>query len=311
MRIVFIGTGEIGVPVLRLLLQSGEHELVGVVTQPDKPTGRAQRVEAPPIKVALAGSVLPIFQPARIKREEAVAEIRALAPDVIVVMAYGQILSRSVLEIPRVACLNLHASLLPRHRGAAPIQAAIVAGDRESGITVMYMDEGLDRGDVLLQSRLEIAADETGGSLHDRLAQIAPDAFHEALAQLQRGSAPRIPQDSSVATYAPKLEREDGRIDWTESAGLIERKIRAFNPWPGAFTLLRDAAGRDRKLKIFSAKVVAPAKTAPGEILRSDRSIVIAANDGALSLGEVQLEGKRRMSSGEFLRGHATSLRIA
>jgi methionyl-tRNA formyltransferase len=311
MRIVFIGTGEIGVPVLRSLLQSEEHELVGVVTQPDKPAGREQRIEAPPIKAALAGSALPIFQPARIKREEAVADIRALAPDVIVVMAYGQILPRSVLEIPRVACLNLHASLLPRHRGAAPIQAAIVAGDSESGITVMYMDEGLDTGDVLLQSRLEFAADETGGSLHDRLARIAPAAFHEALAQLQRGSAPRIPQDSSVATYAPKLEREDGRIDWTESAGLIERKIRAFNPWPGAFTPLRDAAGRDRKLKIFSARVVAPAKIAPGEILRSDGSILIAANDGALSLGEVQLEGRHRMSAGEFLRGHATSLRIA
>ncbi|HEX7517851.1 MAG TPA: methionyl-tRNA formyltransferase [Chthoniobacterales bacterium] len=311
MRIVFIGTGEIGVPVLRSLLQSEEHELVGVVTQPDKPAGREQRIEAPPIKVALAGIALTIFQPARIKREEAVAEIRALTPDVIVVMAYGQILPRSVLEIPRVACLNLHASLLPRHRGAAPIQAAIVAGDRESGITVMYMDERLDTGDVLLQSRLEIAADETGGSLHDRLAQIAPDALHEALAQLQRGSAPRIPQDSSVATYAPKLEREDGRLDWTESAALIERKIRAFNPWPGAFTLLRDATGRDRKLKIFRASVMAAAKTPPGEILRSDGSIVIAANDGALSLGEVQLEGKRRMSAAEFLRGHATSLRIA
>lgn len=251
MRIVFIGTGEIGVPVLRSLLQSEEHELVGVVTQPDKPAGRDQRIEAPPIKAALAGSALPILQPARIKQEEAVVDIRALAPDVIAVMAYGQILPRSVLEIPRVACLNLHASLLPRHRGAAPIQAAIVAGDRGSGITVMYMDEGLDTGDILLQSRLEVARNETGGSLHDRLAQIAPAALDEALTHLQKGNAPRISQESSVATYAPKLEREDGRIDWTESAALIERKIRAFNPWPGAFALLRDATGRDRKLKIF------------------------------------------------------------
>jgi methionyl-tRNA formyltransferase len=311
MRIVFIGTGEIGVPVLHSLLNSQEHQLVGVVTQPDKPAGREQRIEAPAVKAALAGSALPIFQPTRIKHEEAVAEIRALAPDLIVVMAYGQILPRSVLEIPQVACLNLHASLLPQHRGAAPIQAAIVAGDRESGITVMYMDEGLDTGDILLRSCLEIAADETGGSLHDRLAQIAPNALHEALAELQRGNAPRIPQDSSVATYAPKLERKDGRIDWMESAALIERKIRAFNPWPGAFTLLRDPAGRDRKLKIFSARVVAATKTAPREILRSDHSIVIAAKDGALSLGEVQLEGKRRMGAAEFLRGHATSLRIA
>ena len=215
MRVLFIGTGEIGVPVLRWLLESKEHELIGVVTQPDKPVGRAQRIEAPPIKAALGESRLRILQPARIKTEEAVAEIRALAPEVIVVMAYGQILPRAVLEIPGIACLNLHASLLPRHRGAAPIQAAIVAGDRETGITVMYMDEGLDTGDVLLQKRLEIGPDETGGSLHDRLAEIAPDALWEALSQLQAGSAPRIPQDSAIATYAPKLEREHGRIDWT------------------------------------------------------------------------------------------------
>jgi methionyl-tRNA formyltransferase len=310
MRVLFIGTGEIGVPVLRSLLKSAEHELVGVVTQPDKPIGRAQRIEAPPIKAALGVSKLPILQPDRIEKEEAVAEIRALAPDVIVVMAYGQILPRSVLEIPNVACLNLHASLLPRHRGAAPIQAAIVAGDRETGISVMYMDKGLDTGDVLSQTRLEIAADETGGSLHDRLAQIAPDALREALAQLQTGTAPRILQDSSAATYAPKLERGHGRIDWTEPAALIERKIRAFNPWPGAFTLLREDSGHERKLKIFNA-TVAPTKGSPGEVLRSGNSIVIAAHDGALSLGEVQLEGKRRMSAAEFLRGHSTPLRVS
>ena len=310
MRIVFIGTGEIGVLVLRSLLDSQERQLVGVVTQPDKPVGREQRIEAPPIKAALAGRTLPILQPARIKHEEAVAEIRALAPDVIVVMAYGQILPRSVLEIPRVACLNLHASLLPRHRGAAPIQAAIVSGDRESGITVMYMDEGLDTGDILLQSRLKIAADETGGSLHDRLGQIAPASLDEAFAQLQRGKAPRIPQDSSAATCAPKLEREDGRLDWMEPAELIERKIRAFNPWPGAFALLRSEAGRERKLKIFSGRLVDAVQGTPGEVFRSDGSITIAAKVGALSLGEVQLEGKRRMSAAEFLRGHSAPLRV-
>lgn len=310
MRIVFIGTGEISLPVLRSLRESDEHKLVGIVTQPDKPAGRAQRIAAPPIKTALAGSALPILQPDRIKSGEAVEAIRALAPDVIVVMAYGQILPRAVLDIPSVACLNLHASLLPKHRGAAPIQAAVAAGDRESGITVMYMSEGLDTGDILLQSRLEIAANETGGSLHDRLAQIAPNALREALEQLQHGNAPRIPQDASLATYAPKLGREDGRIVWTESAALLERKIRAFNPWPGAFTLLRDAAGRDRKLKIFSATVVPSGQAASGEILRSEGTIVITAGEGALSLGDVQLEGKRRMSAGEFLRGYATPLTI-
>jgi methionyl-tRNA formyltransferase len=226
-------------------------------------------------------------------------------------MAYGQILPPSVLEIPRVACLNLHASLLPRHRGAAPIQAAIVAGDRESGVTVMYMDEGLDTGDVLLQSVLEIARDETGESLHERLAQIAPAALEKALAHLQEGNAPRAPQDSSQATYAPKLQRDDGRIDWRESAALIERKVRAFNPWPGAFTLLRNTAGTERKLKIFSASVTESAKAAPGEILRSEDSLVIAAKHNALSLGEVQLEGKRRMSAAEFRRGYAGPLSVA
>jgi len=311
MRIVFIGTGEIGVPVLRSLLAPPGHEVVGVVTQPDKPAGRAQRLEAPPIKAELAASALPILQPARIKADEAIAEIRDLAPDVIVVMAYGQILPPSVLEIPRLACVNLHASLLPQHRGAAPIQAAIVAGDRETGITVMYMNEGLDTGDILLQTRLEIAPGETGGSLHDRLAQIAPAALEEALALLQKGSAPRIPQDSSVATYAPKLKREDGRINWTESAPLIERKIRAFNPWPGAFLLLRDAAGGARKLKIFGAKVVPATNTAAGDVLRGDSSIMIAASDAGLLLGEVQLEGKRRMSAAEFLRGHPGTLQTA
>src|SRR5436190_9097614 len=210
MRVLFIGTGEIGVPVLRWLLESEEHELIGIVTQPDKPVGRDQRIEAPPVKAALAGYGVPVFQPKRIKSEEALAEIRALAPDVIAVMAYGQILPRAILEIPRIACLNLHASLLPRHRGAAPIQAAIVMGDRETGISVMYMDEGLDTGDVMLEKRIEIAPDETGGTLHDRLAEIAPPALEEALGQLEQGTAPRLPQDSSAATYAPKLEREDG-----------------------------------------------------------------------------------------------------
>jgi methionyl-tRNA formyltransferase len=303
MRVLFIGTGEIGVPVLRWLLESKEHELVGVVTQPDKPVGRDQRIEAPPIKAALAGNGVPVFQPKRIKSEEAVEEIRALAPAVIVVMAYGQILPRAVLEIPRIACLNLHASLLPRHRGAAPIQAAIVAGDDETGITVMYMDEGLDTGDVMLQTRIKIAPDETGGSLHDRLAEIAPDALKEALAQLQAGTGPRIPQDSPAATYAPKLEREDGRIDWRESTELIERKIRAFDPWPSAFTVLRDDAGTERKLKIFRASVVDSCSADPA-------NLVIPAGNGAVRLEEVQLEGKRRMSAVEFLRGYNAPLRI-
>src|SRR5438874_3047978 len=247
MRIVFIGTGEIGVPTLQALLKS-EHEIVAVVTQPDKPVGRAQLVEPSAIKKALTGGAanaspartgrplsLPILQPARIKERQAIEEIRALKPDVIVVMAYGQILPRDVLEIPKVACLNLHASLLPRWRGAAPIQAAIAAGDNQTGITVMYMDEGLDTGDILLQRTIDILPADTGGSLHERLATIAPEALLESLELLTKENTPRIPQDNALATYAPKLKREDGKIDWTDPADAIERKIRAFDPWPGAF----------------------------------------------------------------------------
>jgi len=352
MRIVFIGTGEIGVPALSALLES-EHDVVGVVTQPDKPAGRDQRLEAPPIKKALAGtkmspnpppagssfnpnSVLtgptppegagrpsrlqqpaalralrgPILQPARIKDGESIEQIRALTPDVIVVMAYGQILPKNVLEIPPTACLNLHASLLPRHRGAAPIQAAIAAGDRETGITVMYMDEGLDTGDILLQRKIDILPNDTGGSLHDRLAKIAPEALLESLRMLASRSAARIPQDNGLATYAPKLNREAGRINWSEPAETIERKIRAFNPWPGAFMKMTTKSNELRTLKIFSAAMV-NLSGAPGEILGGEKELIIAAGTGALSLLEVQLEGKRRMSAAEFLRGHASILRAA
>ena len=301
MRIVFIGTGEIGVPTLRAL-QKSEHELIGVVTQPDKPVGRAQQITAPPVKKAMLADPLKAspartLQPARIKDPESIEQIRALAPDVIVVMAYGQILPRAVLEIPKIGCLNLHASLLPRWRGAAPIQAAIAAGDRETGITAMYMDEGLDTGDILLQRKIDIFPSETGTTLHDRLAQIAPEPLLESLRLLTVGNAPRIAQDQMLATYAPKLNREAGRINWNETAEVIERKIRAYNPWPGAFTDFKD-----RKLKIFSASVV-DLRGTPATILRKDNELVIATADRALSLTEVQLEGKRRISAAEFLRG--------
>jgi methionyl-tRNA formyltransferase len=294
MRIVFIGTGAIGVPVVRMLRETGH--LVGVVTQPDKPAGRNLRLKIAPIKAALAHSPLKLLQPPQIKSEAAIEQILAMTPDVIVVMAYGQILPRAVLQIPKIACLNLHASLLPRWRGAAPIQAAIAAGDRETGITVMYMDEGLDTGDILLERKIEIAPDETGGSLHDRLAEVSPESLAIALKLLEKRKAPRVPQDNSLATYAQKLERKDGLIDWNESAEVIERKIRAFDPWPVAFTRIRDREnGRERLLKIFRAAVV-----------REDRGagLLFETGNGAVKLLEVQLEGSRRMSAEEFLRGH-------
>jgi methionyl-tRNA formyltransferase len=306
MRIVFIGTGEIGVPTLQALQQSAEHQLVAVVTKTDKPVGRAQRIEPPPIKKALAGTKIPVLQPARIKDQQSIDQIRELQPDVIVVMAYGQILPRAVLEIPPLACLNLHASLLPRWRGAAPIQAAIAAGDRETGITTMYMDEGLDTGDILLQRRIDISPDDTGGSLHDRLAQIAPDALLESLRLLAGGQAPRVSQNNALATQAPRLNREDGQIDWSKPAEAIDRKIRAFNPWPGAFTPISIKPNETRNLKIFSAAVL-DLDGKPGEILPGGNELIIAAGKRALSLREVQLEGKRRMTAGEFLRGHTLS----
>jgi methionyl-tRNA formyltransferase len=297
MRVVFIGAGAIGVPTLQALLKS-EHHVVAVVTQPDKPAGRAQLIEPTPVKKTVITANVPVLQPTRLKDPQAIEEIRALTPDVIVVMAYGQILPRDVLEIPKIASLNLHASLLPRWRGAAPIQAAIAAGDREIGITVMYMDEGLDTGDILLQRTINILPDDTGGSLQDRLAQIAPEALLESLRMLEKNSAPRIPQDNAQATSAPRLKREHGRIDWSELAEAIERKIRAFNPWPGASM---EIGGRN--LKIFSASVV-DLSGEPGEILKSQNELMIAAGKGALLLGEVQLEGKRKMSTAEFLRGY-------
>ncbi len=308
MRIVFIGTGQIGVPTLTAL-QKSEHELAAVVTQPDKPVDRDQHLEASPIKKAATRGNLPVLQPLRIKEPASIASIAALGPDLVVVMAYGQILSPALLAIPALGCLNLHASLLPRWRGAAPIQAAIAAGDRETGITVMYMDAGLDTGDILLQRRIDILPDDDSATLQERLAQTAADASLEALQLLAAGSAPRTPQDSVQATYAPKLNRAAGRIEWSDPAEAIERKIRAFNPWPGTYTTVAAKSGRPRHLKIFSA-VVVDGDSKPGAVLQCDNGMVVGTGKGALSLREIQLEGKRRMSAAEYIRGHPAGLEI-
>lgn len=309
MRILFIGTGDIGVPALQALLQSDEHQILGVVTQPDKPAGRKQELLASPVKQLALRRQIPVFQPSRIREKSAIGQIQSLGPEVIVVMAYGQILPREILRAPSVAILNLHASLLPRHRGAAPIQAAIEAGDRESGITVMHVDEGLDTGDVLLKKSIPIRRRDTGGSLHDRLAQLAPAALFEALTLLSRGAAPRIPQDSALATYAAKLGRENGLIDWSASPAQIDRKIRAMNPWPAAWTLLPAPDGCLRKLKIFTAIQIRKCSGAPGEVLRADKhGILVAAGSGGLLLREVQLEGKKWMPARDFLTGNPVPL---
>lgn len=300
MRIVYLGTGDIGLPTLRWLLNSPDHVVIGVVTQPDKPVGRSQILTPPPIKVEAATNGIPVFQPAKMRHPQAVAELAALNADLFVVMAYGQILPRAVLDLPKIACLNLHASILPRHRGAAPIQAAILSGDRTTGITTMFMDEGLDTGDILSIHEIPIRRRETGGSLHDRLAELGPDSIAEALRLLETGSPPRTPQGNSRATYAGKLEREHGEIRWNSGAAAVERLIRAMDPWPGAFTTL--ASGK--KLKVFSGIRFLKTKGSPGEIVRCDaRGILVGTGDGGVLITEVQQEGKRRMRAGEFIRG--------
>lgn len=303
MRVIFIGTGDIGLPALGRLIQ--EHEVAAVVAQPDKPAGRKQELAPPPTKRLALEHGIAVLQPRRIREPEAVAQLAALAPEVIVVMAYGQILPKAVLDLPSKACLNLHASILPRHRGAAPIQASILAGDAETGITVMWMDEGLDTGDILFIRRLPVRDAETGGSLHDRLAALAPGALAEALSLLAAGAAPRLPQDGALATYAAKLSRQSGVIDWSASCRAIDRQVRAMNPWPASSATLGDPAGGSKKLKVFSAIPCPETGGEPGTVLRADkRGILVAAGEGSVLLTEVQLEGKRRMPVADFLPGH-------
>jgi len=307
MRVVFMGTGEIGVPAFRWLLAAPECEVVAAVSQPDKPAGRKLELRASAIKQLAVERGVPVLQPVRMRAPDAVAEIVALQADVIVVMAYGQILPKAVLEAARLACLNLHASLLPRWRGAAPIQAAIEAGDQASGVTVMYMAEGLDTGDILLLRATPIGRRETGGSLHDRLGVIAAEALAEAWPLLAAGCAPRFPQDETQTNYAPKLARENGAIDWAATPREIDRRIRAMNPWPAAHTFLPTPEG-PRQLKVFSCIQHRRESGPAGGVLRADRrGLLVGAGTGAVLLREVQMEGKKRMPAGEFLRGHSVA----
>ena len=303
MRVVFIGTGEIGLPVLEALAASKEHQVLAVITQPDKPAGRQHKVTASPIKEAAFRLHLQIYQPEKIRAAASVAQMKYLRPDVLVVIAYGQILSREVLDLPRQGCLNIHASLLPKFRGASPIHAAIQAGEKQSGVTIMWMDEGLDTGDILLQEVVNMRRHETTESLQKRLAKIAPGALLKALELIGKGEAPREPQDRAKATLTKKLRKEDGLIEWARPQREIDAHIRAMTPWPSAYSWL--AQGGDRKmLKIFTTIISKRAEGKPGEILRVDRhGILVAASTGGLLLREVQLEGKKRMHAVEFARG--------
>ena len=304
MRILFIGTGDIGLPSLEWLLYTPKHQVVGVVTQPDKPAGRKLVLTPPLVKVRALAAGIPVIQPVKIRH--AVEELKAFNADVAVVVAYGQILSREVLDVPKLACLNIHASLLPQYRGASPIQAAIRAGDEQTGVTIMHMDEGLDTGDILLMDRVTIDPTDTGGTLHDKLALAAPASLEEALDLIASGPAPRKAQENQFASHCGKLKREDGRLDWTKSARELELLIRAYNPWPGTFTLL---PGTDKPvpLKVHRARDIphAEACPSPGTVVSSDpkTGLIVACGEGLLSLEEVQSEGGKRLPAADFLRG--------
>lgn len=299
MRVVFLGTGDIGIPALVALVERGAYEIPAVYTQPDRPAGRDLKLRPSPIKERAIALGLPVFQPEKIRAAEELARLAELKPDVIVVAAYGQILPRSILELPKYGCLNIHASLLPRHRGASPVHAAVLAGDRESGITVMQMDVGLDTGDILLVETTEIGSRETAGSLHERLARMAPGALLKTLDLVAEGNLAPQKQDNALATYAPKLSRKDGEIDWTKTAAEIDRKIRGLTPWPGAYAFLPG----NILLKVHAASPVADRQGEPGIVLDLADGILVGAGEGSVRLEEVQAAGGKRLAAREFLRG--------
>ena len=314
MKLIYLGSGDIGLPTLSALLNDPRHEVLAVVTQPDRPVGRHQETaRASAVKTLALGHGRPVLQPDRLRREPASVEaLRAFGADVFVVFAYGQILPKTVLDLPRLGCLNVHASILPRWRGAAPIHAAVAAGDRVTGLTIMWMDEGLDTGDILLPGPpVVIGEGETTGALHDRLATAAPGLLLEALDLLDNGRAPRVPQPTDGVTYAPKLDRAGGRLDWTRGRLTLARHLRAMAPWPGAWTTLPTASG-PRQLKVFRGfPVDESGDQPPGTVVRADAGGILVAcgadaesRGGGLRLTEIQLEGKRRLPAGDFLRGN-------
>ena len=303
MRVVFLGTGEIGIPTFRVLLDS-EYEVVALVTQPDRPVGRRSQPQPPAIKVIAQEAGVPVLQPEKIRTEESLAELEALSAEVMVVMAYGQILSQKLIEMPSKAIINLHASLLPKYRGASCIQAAILNNDAETGWTVMHVIKALDAGDIIEQQLMTIAADETGESLHERLTQAGPAALLSALEKLKNGTALRISQNEEEMTYAPKLDREEGRLDWGRPAVELDRQVRALHSWPGTFTTFVDAKGQGKRLKVFPSVSCSDEVGKIGELMESEEGgLLVGCGEGSLRLEQVQPEGSKRMSGEEFLRG--------
>ncbi|AOY00545.1 methionyl-tRNA formyltransferase [Jeongeupia sp. USM3] len=299
MKIAFAGTPEFAASALRTLIAAG-HDVAMVLTQPDRPSGRGMKLTPSPVKQAALEHGLPVYQPERLRTPEQQAPLHGLDVDVMVVAAYGIILPQAVLDLPRLGCLNIHASLLPRWRGAAPIQRAILAGDAETGITIMQMDAGLDTGDMLSIHVTPIAADDNAQTLHDKLATQGADAIVAALADLPALQAGRRVQPPDGVTYAEKLSKDESRLDWTRPAAELDRMIRAFNPFPSAQTTLDGAA-----IKLWRAHPV-DGRGAPGDVLASSRDgIVVACGDGALTITELQKAGGKRLDAGAFLAGTA------
>jgi len=299
LRIIFAGTPDFAARHLQALIDS-EHQIVGVYSQPDRPAGRGKKLKASEVKELALAHELPVFQPSSLKSDDALTELNNLNADIMIVVAYGLLLPKAILDAPRLGCLNVHGSILPRWRGAAPIQRAIWAGDTETGVTIMQMDEGLDTGDMLHISRCPIDATETSASLYNKLADLGPSALINTITQLANGEITPQVQDDELANYAKKLSKEEANIDWTMDAAQIERNIRSFNPWPVCFTQMGE-----NTVKVYQANVVE--QTGPtGTVLQSDKhGIVIACGTNALNITQVQPQGKKPMAITDFLNGRA------
>lgn len=310
LNIIFAGTPAFTLPALNALYTS-RHHLQAVYTQPDRPAGRGRAMQSSEVKVWAEAHHLPVYQPLNFKDPKAIADLAALSPDVMVVIAYGLILPQAVLDLPRLGCINVHASLLPRWRGASPIQQAILHGDQETGITIMQMDAGMDTGDMLTRVNCPILPHETAGQLHDRLSELAVDPLLNTLDLLASGQAHPVMQDNALSTAAPKIKKEDALIDWHQSAANIDQQIRAFNPWPIAFTYINQANQANQDiLRIHQAKAVEqPVKTAPGTILSMDKhGILVATGQHALLVEKIQFAGGKVISVQDYLNTGRTQL---
>ncbi|MFD1804993.1 methionyl-tRNA formyltransferase [Pasteurella oralis] len=305
LNIIFAGTPDFAAKHLQALLDS-HHNVVAVYTQPDKPAGRGKKLQASAVKQLAEQYQLPIYQPKSLRKSEAQAELAELHADVMVVVAYGLILPKVVLDTPRLGCLNVHGSLLPRWRGAAPIQRAIWAGDTQTGVTIMQMDEGLDTGDMLHKVYCDIRPEETSISLYNRLAEIAPSALIDVLDHLESGKFVAEKQDELQSNYAEKLSKEEAKLDWSLSANILERCIRAFNPWPISYFSITDQLGNEQLIKVYQAVVLPHVDKPAGTILSADKKgIQVATAEGVLNLLQLQPAGKKSMSAQELLNGRA------